>query len=123
MWKFVIRENEQEEIDYILKTDSGRVILHSRNYASDNACRKGIASVTRNSRTKNFEDCTVKKSGKFIKHPKYEIYGESEGEFKFRLKASNGQVVGTSSGYSTKEACLADIEELRKHGSSAIVDY
>ena len=122
MWKFIIRKNEQEEIDYVLKADDGSIVLHSRSYSSDNACRKGIASVSKNARPANVEDCSKDAPSKAVKHPKFEIYATEKGGAWFQLKATNGQVVGVSGAYPSKEDCLAAIEELRKHASEAIVD-
>ncbi len=122
MWKFIIHQNLETKIDYVLKAADGRVILQSRTYSSDNACRKGIASVTRNSHTLNLEDHTGPGPVKPVKHPKYEIYRDSAGRVYFQLKASNGQVVGISDGYNSKEECLAGIKELRANGPSAVVE-
>ena len=122
MWKFIIRKNAQAKIDYLLKDGSGRVILHSGVYSSDNACRKGIASVTRNSRTENIEDYTGSTEVPLLKHPKYEIYRAQDGKYWFQLKATNGQVVGLSSSFASRENCLEVLESLREHGHEAIVD-
>jgi len=50
---------------------------------------------------------------------KFEVYKDKKGEFRFRLKSSNGQVIATGEGYSTKKACLNGIESIRKHASDA----
>ena len=49
--------------------------------------------------------------GKFI------VTVRKNGEFQFNLKATNGQVILTSEGYSTKTACLNGIESVRKNAS------
>ncbi len=46
---------------------------------------------------------------------KFEISKRINGEFQFNLKASNGQVILTSEGYTTKSACLNGIESVRKN--------
>lgn len=48
---------------------------------------------------------------------KFEISKRINGEFQFNLKASNGQVILTSEGYTTKSACLDGIESVRKNAS------
>ncbi len=53
---------------------------------------------------------------------KFEVYKDKKGEFRFRLKSSNGQVIATGEGYSTKTACLNGIESIRKHAPDAKVD-
>ena len=47
---------------------------------------------------------------------KFVVTLRKNGEFQFNLKATNGQVILTSEGYTTKAACLNGIESVRKNG-------
>lgn len=46
---------------------------------------------------------------------KFVISKRKNGEFQFNLKATNGQVILTSEGYTTKAACLNGVESVRKN--------
>ena len=46
---------------------------------------------------------------------KFEIYTDKKGEFRFRLKASNGQTILASEGYKAKSSCKRGIESVRKN--------
>lgn len=46
---------------------------------------------------------------------KFEIYTDKKGEFRFRLKAANGQVILASEGYKAKASCVNGIESVRKN--------
>jgi len=46
---------------------------------------------------------------------KFEIYKDKRGEFRFRLKASNGQAILTGEGYKAKAGCSNGIESVRKN--------
>jgi len=46
---------------------------------------------------------------------KFEIYNDKRGEFRFRLKASNGQTILTGEGYKAKAGCTNGIESVRKN--------
>jgi len=46
---------------------------------------------------------------------KFEVYKDKAGEFRFALKASNGQTVLTGEAYKTKSACLGGIESVKKN--------
>ena len=46
---------------------------------------------------------------------KFEITSRKNGEFQFNLKASNGQVILTSQGYTTKASCLNGVESVKKN--------
>jgi len=48
---------------------------------------------------------------------KFEIYNDKKGEFRFRLKAGNGQAILASEGYKTKAACTNGIESVRKNSA------
>ena len=48
---------------------------------------------------------------------KFVITTRKDGDFQFNLKATNGQVILTSQGYSTKAACLNGIESVKKNAA------
>ena len=50
---------------------------------------------------------------------KFVVTTRKNGEFQFNLKASNGQVILTSEGYTTKTACLNGIESVKKNAANA----
>ncbi len=50
---------------------------------------------------------------------KFEVYKDAKGEYRFRLKAANGETVATGEGYSSKQSCLKGIESVKKAASSA----
>ena len=46
---------------------------------------------------------------------KFELYKDKAGEFRFRLKAGNGETILSSEGYTTKASCENGIESVRKN--------
>ena len=44
---------------------------------------------------------------------KFEVYKDKAGEFRFRLKAGNGQNILGSEGYKAKASCMNGIESVR----------
>ena len=46
---------------------------------------------------------------------KFEVYTDKAGEFRFRLKASNGQTILASEGYKAKAGCANGIESVKKN--------
>ena len=52
---------------------------------------------------------------------KFEWYQDKAGKFRFRLKASNGQVIAVGEAYESKAACLKGIESVRKYAADAAV--
>ncbi len=54
---------------------------------------------------------------------KFEVYKDKKGEYRFRLKAANGEIIAVGEGYSSKTACLKGIESVKKNAPEAeIVD-
>jgi len=53
---------------------------------------------------------------------KFEVYQDKKGQYRFRLKAANGQVIATGEGYSTKKACMNGIASIRKNAADAKLD-
>lgn len=52
---------------------------------------------------------------------KFEIYKDGRGEFRFRLKAGNGEVVATGEGYSTKAGAIKGTEAVQRAAEGATV--
>ncbi len=97
-----------------LKATNGQVIATSEVYNTLESCKNGINSVSVNAPVANLEDQTV--SGfKVETNPKFEIYTDKAGEFRFRLKARNGEIIAVSEGYSAMAGCLNGIESVRKN--------
>ena len=50
--------------------------------------------------------------------PKYQVYKDKSGKFRFRLLAGNTFVILTSEGYNTKVACKNGIASVKKNGTN-----
>ena len=119
MGKFVIRKTNTG-VKFDLKAGNGEVIATSEVYTTDDACRNGIASVQKNAPVAAVENQTVEGYAA-EKHPKFEVYNDKAGEFRFRLKATNGQIIAVSEGYKALAGCLNGIESVKKNAPDAAV--
>ena len=117
MGKFVIKTTNTG-IKFDLKANNGEVIATSEVYVAEANCRKGIASVMKNAPIAAIEDQTVEGFEK-QKHPKFEVYTDKAGEFRFRLKATNGQNICHSEGYKAMASCMNGIESVRKNAADS----
>ena len=117
MSKFVIR-TVSSGIKFDLKATNGQVIATSEVYTTKDACEKGIASVQRNAPIANVEDQTAE-GWETVTHPKFEMYTDKAGEYRFRLKARNGEIIATSEGYKAKASCVNGIESVQKNAPVA----
>ena len=119
MGKFVIRETKTG-MKFDLKAGNGEVIATSEVYTSEKSCRNGIVSVQKNAPVAAVENQTVE--GYAVeKHPKFEVYPDKAGEFRFRLKATNGQIIAVSEGYKAMASCMNGIESVKKNAVDAPV--
>ena len=113
MGKFVIKETKTG-IKFDLKAGNGEVIATSEVYTTEAACKNGIASVTKNAPIAAIEDQTIE-GYTTAKNPKFEIYLDKAGEYRFRLTATNGQIIAVSEGYKAKKSCENGIESVKKN--------
>ncbi len=109
MGKFIVRRTNTG-VKFDLKAANGEVIASSEVYTTERACRKGIQSVMNNC-IGEIEDQTVE-NYTALKNPKFEIYTDNAGEYRFRLKAKDGQIIAASEGYKKK---IQLPERYRKH--------
>ena len=117
MSRFVIRQ-VNSGVKFDLYAANGQTILTSEVYNSEAACRKGIASVMKNVPRARLEDRTEEPC-KLLTNPKFELYRDKAGDYRFRLKARNGQIIAISENYSGKAGCLNGIESVRKNAAEA----
>ena len=119
MGKFVIRKTSTG-VKFDLKAGNGEVIATSEVYASEAACKNGVESVKKNAPVAAVENQTVEGYAA-EKHPKFEVYTDKAGEFRFRLKATNGQIIAVSEGYKAMASCQNGIESVKKNAPEAEV--
>jgi uncharacterized protein YegP (UPF0339 family) len=106
MGKFVISTRKNGEFQFNLKADNGQVILTSEGYSSRAGCDNGIESVKKNATVDSNYDRKKSTSGKDY----------------FNLKASNGQVIGTSEMYESAAAMENGIASVKKNAPGAGVE-
>ena len=117
MGKFVFK-TVSSGFKFDLKAGNGEVIATSEVYTTEAACKSGIASVAKNAPVANVENQT--NEGYAVeKCPKFEVYTDKAGEYRFRLKATNGQIIAVSEGYTSEAGCLNGVESVKKNAADA----
>jgi len=114
MGRYVIKP-AKNGVMFNLKAGNNEIIGTSEIYTTESACKNGIASVAKNAPVANVEN-QVK--GESAKNPKFEIYQDKKGEFRWRLKAGNGETILVSEGYKAMASCLKGIASVRKNADS-----
>lgn len=100
---------------------NGQIIGSSEVYTTKASCLSGIASVRRNAPLSPLSAlCEAVPST--LPCPRFELYCDKAGEFRFRLRARNGKIILISEGYTRKEGALRGIESVRKNADSVIID-
>lgn len=120
MGKFVVKETSNDGFKFDLLAGNGEVIASSQTYKTKSGCLNGIESVKKNAVDAPVEDQTVEGFAT-EKNPKFELYKDKAGEFRFRLKASNGEIIVTGEGYKAKAGCQNGIESIKKNAPDAEV--
>ena len=101
-----------------LVAGNGEIIGTSQAYKSMDAAKKGAESVKNVAPDANIEDQTQENYKKEV-NPKFEIYKDNSGEFRFRLNAKNGENILASEGYTKKDDCLKGIESVKKNAATS----
>lgn len=104
--KFELYKDKAGEFRFRLKAGNGEIILVSEGYKQKASAENGIESVRKNS----------------AKDERFERKDSSSGKPMFNLKASNGQVIGTSETYSSESARDNGIESVKKNAPDAKLD-
>ena len=101
--KFEVYKDARGEHRFRLKAANGQTIATGEGYSSKAGCLNGINSVKENSQIPE----------------RFETYEDKAGEWRFRLKAANGQVIAVGEGYSSEAALKDGIESVAKNAASA----
>ena len=120
MGKFVIKA-AKTGVMFNLKASNGEIIATSEIYTTKSACKKGIASVIKNAPIAGVEDQT-QEGFETVKHPKFQIYTDKAGEFRFRLRARNGEIIAASEGYKAMAGCVNGIESVKKNAAEGKIE-
>ena len=118
MGKFVIKETKSG-FRFNLKANNGEIIASGETYSTESACRNGIESIRTNC-VAPIEDQTVE-GYEALKHPKFEVYKDKAGEYRFRLKARNGEIIAVGEGYKAKASCMNGIDSIKRNAPEAEV--
>lgn len=117
MGKFVIKKTPSGGFNFSLyASNMEKIAVSSQVYTTKSACKNGIASVGKHA-TKCIEegkiqDQTLKKTEKKT-CPRFEIYLDKAGLYRYRLIASNGESIAMSEdGYKSKNGCLNGIKSV-----------
>lgn len=103
MAKFEITTRKNGEFQFNLKAGNGEVILSSEGYKQKASCLNGIESVKKNS----------------LEEKRFEVKEAANGKFHFNLKASNGQIIGSSQMYASESGCKNGIASVMKNAPEA----
>ncbi len=106
MGKFLIKRRQNQEYQFALIADNGQVILLSEGYTTKTACENGIQSVKINS-----QDDTH-----------FERRTSSNGKYYFNLKATNGQIIGTSEMYASEAGRENGINSVKRNSITSVVE-
>lgn len=117
MGKFVVKATEKGA-RFNLLAGNGQVIATSQTYKALRSCLAGVESVRTNAPIAAVEDQT-QEDWKKEKCPKFQVYQDKAGEFRFRLLARNGQNICASEGYTQLRSCMNGIDSVRKNAPEA----
>ncbi|MBQ8372478.1 MAG: YegP family protein [Clostridia bacterium] len=117
---FDIKKSKDDRYVFNLYARNHVIIATSQVYSSVSAAQNGIDSVRENAPNAPVEDQT-KKDFTPLSYPKWEIYEDGGGQFRFRLNASNGNCICHSQGYTKKTSCKNGIESIRRFAPTAAV--
>ena len=115
--RFEIKVAKNGDYMFNLFASNGRIVATSETYASLQNCKNGIESVKRNSPS-HVEDQT-QENHEVLTCPKYEIYTDKENKFRFRLRASNGEIICVSQSYTVKASAQTGIASLKENAPIA----
>ena len=106
MGKFKLTKRKNGEFQFNLHASNGQVILTSEGYTTKSAASNGIESVKKNASDDS----------------KYDRKTSTNGKYYFNLKATNGQIIGSSEMYESTASRDNGIESVKKNAPTAEIE-
>ena len=126
MGTFIIKRTPSGGFNFtLLAANKEKIAVESQVYSTKAACKTGMASVGKNSlrciEEDRIEDQTLKTpTAKTC--PKFEIYIDKAGLYRYRLIATNGESIAMSEeGYKSKSGCLNGIRSVSVNANDAAI--
>jgi len=119
--KFDIKKSKDGRYVFNLYASNHVIVATSQIYSSSQSAVNGIRSIIANAKRANLEDQTLK-NYKTMPCPKWEMYVDRGGQYRFRLNAPNGSCIVHSQGYTTKSACRKGIDSIIRIADDSEID-
>ena len=119
--RFVIKKAKDGRYVFNLYAPNHVIVATSQVYTTTGAALNGIKSIVANASKAPIEDQTLK-SYTLLNYPKWEMYIDKGGQYRFRLNASNGSCIVHSQGYTTKSNCKNGIESIIRCSANPEID-
>ena len=127
MGTFIIKKTPSGAFNFVLlASNKEKIAVSSQVYTTKGACKKGIESVGKNAarciEENRIEDLTLKKAPDRVPFPKFEIYYDKAGLFRYRLFASNGESIAISEeGYKSKSGCIGGMKSVAVNAADPLI--
>ena len=116
--KFEIKKAKDGRYVFNLYASNHVIVATSQVYSSSQGAMNGIKSVIANADKAGVEDQT-RHGFTPLPYPKWEMYIDKGGQYRFRLLATNGSCICHSQGYTSKANCKKGIESIIKFAADA----
>jgi len=117
--KFEVYKDAAGKFRFRLRADNNKIVAVGEAYEQHVSCINGIKSIQKNSNSE-IEDLII--ADRKVLNPKYQVFTDAAGKFRFHLKAANGEIIAQGEGYETKDGCLNGIEVVKKSADAQIED-
>jgi len=119
--RFEIKKARDGRFVFNLYASNHVIIATSQVYSSVQSALNGIKSVMANAERAPIEDQTAK-GYVTLPYPKWELYQDNGGQYRFRLSASNGSCICHSQGYTSKANAKGGIVSIQRFAATAEID-
>ena len=116
MGKFLIKK-VPTGFKFDLKDAHGDTVATGEVYTTKASCLKGVQGIIATAPT-----APAVGEGETVKNPKFEIFQDKKGRFRFRLLAKNGKIIAISEAHMTRYGCEHAIESVRSAAQKATIE-
>lgn len=116
MGKFLIKK-VPTGFKFDLKDTHGDTVATGEVYTTKASCLKGVQGIISVAPT-----APAVTEGEVAKNPKFEVFQDKKGRFRFRLLARNGKIIAISEAHMTRYGCERAIDSVRSAAQKATIE-
>jgi len=117
--KYEIYKDVAGKFRFRLRASNNKIVAVGEAYETKDGCLNGVHAIKKYCGAE-IEDLTTGEAK--MANPKFQVYKDAIGKYRFRLRAPNNEIVAVGEGYESKLGCMNGVQAVKKYCNAETKD-